>query len=53
MDDKREPDHEESCADLINEAITDQEGIVQVSLHPQNGRLEIDYDPTKVSEPTV
>ncbi|MAT98698.1 MAG: heavy metal translocating P-type ATPase [Anaerolineaceae bacterium] len=53
MDDKFQTDHDESCADLINEAITDQEGIVQVSLHPQDGRLEIDYDPAKVSEPTV
>lgn len=53
MNTKPQIDHEESCADLINEAITDQEGIVQVSLHPQDGRLEIDYDPTKVSEPAV
>lgn len=44
---------EESCADLINDAITDQEGIVQVSLHPKDGRLEIDYDPNRVSEPAV
>ena len=44
---------DENCADLINGAITDQEGIVQVSLHPQDGRLEIDYDPTKLSEPAV
>ena len=43
----------ENCATLINEAITDQAGIVQVSLHPRDGRLEIDYDPTKVSEPAV
>ncbi len=44
---------EDSCADLINEAITEQEGIVQVSLHPKDGRLEIDYDPSKMSEPAV
>ena len=44
---------DENCATLINEAITDQAGIVQVSLHPRDGRLEIDYDPTKVSEPAV
>ncbi|MBK8905964.1 MAG: cadmium-translocating P-type ATPase [Anaerolineaceae bacterium] len=44
---------EESCADLINEAISNQEGIVQVSLHPKDGRLEIDYDPSRVSEPAV
>ena len=46
-------DKEESCADLINEAVTEQEGIVHVSLHPQDGRLEIDYDPNRVSEPAV
>ncbi|MCC6606073.1 MAG: cadmium-translocating P-type ATPase [Anaerolineae bacterium] len=48
---KIEPD--DNCADLISEAITDQEGIIQVSLHPQDGRLEIDYDPTQISEPVV
>lgn len=46
-------DKEESCADLINEAVIEQEGIVHVSLHPQDGRLEIDYDPNRVSEPAV
>ncbi|MCA9917519.1 MAG: heavy metal translocating P-type ATPase, partial [Anaerolineales bacterium] len=46
-------EQEENCADLISEAITDQEGIVQVSLHPQDGHLEIDYDPQKVSQPAV
>ena len=50
---KLQIEQEESCAELINEAITNQEGIVQVSLHPQDGRLEIDFDPSKVSEPTV
>ena len=44
---------DDNCADLINEAIHDQDGIIQVSLHPQDGRLEIDYDPEKVSQPTV
>jgi Cd2+/Zn2+-exporting ATPase len=44
---------DDNCADLINDAISNQEGIVQVSLHPQNGRLEIDYDPRKVSQPAV
>jgi Cd2+/Zn2+-exporting ATPase len=48
-----ENNEDKNCADLINDAITEQEGIVQVSLHPQDGRLEIDYDPSKVSEPTV
>jgi Zn2+/Cd2+-exporting ATPase len=47
------PETDESCADLINEAITEREGIVQVSLHPKDGRLEIDYDPSKMSEPAV
>ena len=46
-------EQEENCAEIINEAITAQEGIVQVSLHPQDGRLEIDYDPQKVSQPAV
>ncbi|MCA9943810.1 MAG: cadmium-translocating P-type ATPase [Anaerolineales bacterium] len=46
-------EEEENCAELINEAITDQDGIVHVSLHPKDGRLEIDYDPNKISEPAV
>ena len=53
MNDTPQTNQDESCADLINEAITEQEGIVQVSLHPQVGRLEIDYDPNRVSEPAV
>ncbi|MFZ1401084.1 MAG: heavy metal translocating P-type ATPase, partial [Candidatus Promineifilaceae bacterium] len=53
MTDTNHLDQEENCAELINEAITDQEGIVQVSLHPQDGRLEIDYDPQKLSQPAV
>ncbi|WP_420631733.1 heavy metal translocating P-type ATPase [Candidatus Leptofilum sp.] len=43
----------ENCAELINEAISEQDGIVQVSLHPQDGRLQIEYDPQKLSEPAV
>ncbi|WP_420642247.1 heavy metal translocating P-type ATPase [Candidatus Leptofilum sp.] len=48
-----EIEQDENCAELINEAIGTKKGIVQVSLHPQDGRLEIDYDPEKLSEPAV
>ncbi|MCP4419325.1 MAG: cadmium-translocating P-type ATPase, partial [Chloroflexi bacterium] len=53
MNDVPQSNQDDNCADLINEAITEQEGIVQVRLHPQDGRLEIDYDPNKVSQPAV
>ncbi|GJM41061.1 MAG: hypothetical protein DHS20C20_13430 [Ardenticatenaceae bacterium] len=49
----KEIERDENCAELINEAISNQDGILQVSLHPQDGRLEIDYDPNKLTEPAV
>lgn len=39
---------EENCAEVINQIVEDERGIVQVNLNPAKHQLSIDYDPAQI-----
>ena len=42
-----------ACARAINTHVSDQEGIVNVQLHPDRAAFSIDYDPAVIAAPAV
>lgn len=44
---------DDNCADLIYDAVAQENGILQVSLDPKEGEVAIDYDPTRISDTAV
>ncbi len=42
-----------SCELLVTEALEDLEGVISVEASHLKGRVEVDYDPNMVSEPTI
>jgi Zn2+/Cd2+-exporting ATPase len=49
-DQEREDD---SCLEILHEAVAEENGIVQVSVDPERASLTFDYDPSHVSDPAI
>jgi Cd2+/Zn2+-exporting ATPase len=46
-------DHDESCLNIINDAVSDEPGIIGATLDPQQQRVSFDYDSELVAEPKI
>jgi Zn2+/Cd2+-exporting ATPase len=49
----KEPATEDSCVELIDTAVAEEPGIVNVSIDPQQAQVMLDYDPNLTSAPEV
>ncbi len=45
-----EHNHEETCLELLNKAVSNEPGIVGVELEPQHSHLSFNYNPNLISE---
>lgn len=53
-DDERALDeHDDTCLDVIQAAVSNEPGIVQVKVEPRQASLSIEYDPSLISDPDV
>jgi Cd2+/Zn2+-exporting ATPase len=46
-------DHDESCLDVINDAVANEPGIVNVKLDTQQQQVSFDYDPNLITKPRM
>ncbi len=50
MTTNQDDEHDQSCLELINEAVAGQEGIIHVAVDTKKATVTLDYDPNRFSE---
>lgn len=53
MGEKHEDNHDQSCLELLDEAVVGEDGIVHVELDTKAEKVRFDYDPSLISEEDI
>lgn len=53
MSEEHEEDHDQSCLELLDEAVADQDGIVHVELDTEAEKIRFDFDASRINEEDI